>query len=189
MRTWGIRVFVLTIAIAATITANAQTGGHTYGDCLVGGNFSSCMTHLAKMSANSGMNYLAVVNCPGCVNGDPIVGQDGSSFYPQVCPPDKKWSDPVQANLDTPNPHYSDAGPGDTGALVNGFQERICWQGGGCIAGPCESYETGDVDLNGFPTLGVRCRKTGGKIWYVIKEFGSVCQTQQYDNGSGSSGP
>ena len=189
MRIWGIRVFVLTITIAVTTTADAQTGGHSYGDCLVGGNFSSCMSHLAKMSSNSGINYLAVVNCPGCVEGEPVVDQHGTTIYPQVCPPDKAWSDPVAANLDKPNLHFHDAGPGETGALVTDFKERICWRGGGCTAGACETYETGDVDSTGFPLLGFRCRKTGGKIWYVIKEFSGICQNQPYDNGSGSSGP
>ena len=188
MRVLSIQVLVLTITLTMTMRAEAQTGGHTYGDCLVGGEFSSCLTHLAKLSNGNGINYLAEVSCPGCVNGEPITDQEGNAYYPQVCPPDKTWSNPIDDNLDTPNAHYHDAGPGETGAVVTRFDERVCWRGGTCTAGPCETYETGELDLHGFPKRELRCNRSGGKIWYVIKEFGSLCDDQQYDAGY-SSGP
>lgn len=190
MRFLSFQIVALAIGLTMVVESQAQTGGHDYGDCVLGGEFSTCGTHLSKLRASRGINYLAEVSCPSCVNGEPIISQDGSILYPQVCPPDKHWSDPNDDNINTVNPHYRDADNGLTGAIVSGFKKRECWQGGNCIAGPCSHVPTGEDDPEtGFPVTELRCARSGAKISYIIKELSGICMDPAQMGGYGGSGP
>lgn len=168
------------VCAAAALTGPAASRGHEIGDCVVGDGFSNCSMYLTSVSTADGVNYLAEVQCPGCINGNPL-STDYSELivYQQVCPADKYWSDPQDANLQTANQHYSDAEGGEVGATIVGHNERVCWRGGECVEGPCDVYLNQVPNQpSGYPAISFACARTGGKFYYVIKQLGDTCDVE-----------
>lgn len=187
--------FLLAMSISGSASEstdgpNEQSDGHAVGDCLVGGNFSSCRSFLQHKTSKDGIDYLAERSCPGCVDGPTVYQGDGSPLVLQKCPANNGWSIPNNDNLDVANEHYDHAGDGQTGAVVTGFDERDCWEGGTCFEGMCVQYDTGDVVYRtGERIYAWQCQTTGVKMWYIMKKFeGSTCTNDMNEGMDGMPG-
>ncbi len=121
---------------AIAVEAHAQGGEYNIGDCIVPKGVFSCRIYLSGISGN-GINYLAEVSCPGCVQGQPVgIGPDGKTKYASpTCQGDKTWSNPNDDNLELALTYYDPAEGGKTGAEVTGFDQLKCWSGGNCVTG------------------------------------------------------
>ena len=179
---------LFSIAIAIEVQGQ-ETGAYSAGDCLVPRGTFSCRMYLSSISED-GINYLAEVSCPTCLQGEPVgIGPDGKTEYANpTCQENKTWSDPNNENLDLALTYYDPSTGGETGGTVTSFDQINCWTGGTCEAGSCVEYATGLTDVNtGLPLNDWKCRVNGSDIFYVVKEFGNTCIGQDaYAGGSGN---
>ena len=161
-----------------------SNGGYNLGDCVVGEQFSTCRSHLVQRGQSDGIDYLAETNCPNCVEGEEYVGDDGiSTVRVYRCPSNEGWSAPNSENLDVLNSHYDIAEDDETGALVTGFDERVCWVGGTCMEGTCEQFITKMINFEtGKRQRGWRCIKAGSRVFYIVKELGELCSNDMTDD-------